>query len=72
MKNTRYSFSPSQLERSSEIIGNISVAWFASGVIAPLIVPPETFSNFLFSFGVSLVMSIMFFIWSISVAKEAK
>ena len=61
-----------QLSRASEIIGNISVAWFSGGVIAPLIVRPLNIIEFLIFFVVSLIMSGSFFILSLKIIEKNK
>lgn len=65
-------FSAGQFERTSEISGNIAVAWFSAGVISPVIVRPQNISEFLLSFGVSLFMAGWFLKLSLDLAKEAE
>lgn len=59
-----------QIDRGSEIFGNLSVAWFSVGVIAPLFTQPQQAVILGFSFGVSLVMSGLSFVLSLQLAKE--
>lgn len=61
-----------QLSRASEIIGNVSVAWFSGGIITPLIARSMNFIEFLFYFIVSLFMSGVFFIVSLEIIKKPK
>lgn len=60
----------SQVNRASEIFGNLSVAWFSVGVIAPLFTQPQQAVILGFSSGVSLVMSGLSFALSLQLAKE--
>ena len=59
-----------QSNRASEIIGNISVAWFSGGIIAPLIINSFSFIEFAYIFLVSLFMSIFFFILSLEIIRK--
>lgn len=59
-----------ELNRASEIIGNISVAWFSGGVITPLIARSFRSIEFIIFFVVSLLMSGMFFIISLEIIKK--
>lgn len=61
-----------QLNRASEIIGNVSVAWFSGGIIMPLIARSMNFIEFLFYFIVSLFMSGVFFIVSLEIIRKPK
>ena len=63
-------FSFRQLNRASEIIGNISVAWFSSGVISTLITRSFNFIEFVYIFLVSLFMSMFFFILSLEIIRK--
>ncbi len=62
----------SQLDRISEIFGNISVVWFSAGIISPIFSPPQIVFDFAYRFLVSLVMSGFFFFWSIRLMKGVK
>lgn len=62
------SFSNGQLRAASEITGNICVAWFAAGIIAPLLSSGFILINFL----ISLIMLTMFFIASLLLVKRIK
>lgn len=63
-------FSFAQLNRASEIIGNISVAWFSGGVIAPIISHSFRLIEFITFFIVSLIMSGIFFNFSLEIIKK--
>ncbi|MFA5770701.1 MAG: hypothetical protein WC894_04380 [Patescibacteria group bacterium] len=63
-------FSFRQLNRASEIIGNISVAWFSGGIITPLITNSLSFIEFVYIFLVSLFMSVFFFILSLEIIRK--
>lgn len=64
--------SAAQMDRTSEILGNISVTWFSAGVISPVFVKPKDVIEFISLFLLSLIMSGLFFVWSLSIAKEIK
>ena len=59
-----------QLERASEILGNISVAWFSAGAISPLFIGSRNIADLLFSLGVSMTLSAIFFAVSLELIKE--
>lgn len=61
-----------QYERASEILGNITVAWFSAGAISPLFVKPAQWLEFIPLFILSLTMAGLFFIWSLSLARRVK
>ena len=61
-----------QLNRSSEIIGNISVAWFSGGIITPLIARSLDIIMFVIFFVVSLILSGSFFIISLKIIEKNK
>jgi len=63
-------FSFRQLNRASEIIGNISVAWFSGGVIAPLITKSFNFIEYAYIFLVSLFVSMFFFFLSLEIIRK--
>ncbi|EKE15299.1 MAG: hypothetical protein ACD_12C00086G0010 [uncultured bacterium] len=65
---TRFSFK--QLNRASEIIGNISVAWFSGGIIAPLIARSFNFIEYIYIFLVSLFVSIFCFFLSLEIIRK--
>lgn len=65
-------FSFAQLNRASEIIGNISVAWFSGGVITPLIVRSLNIIMFFIYFVLSLTMSVSFFVLSLKMIEKSK
>ena len=62
----------SQLERTSEIMGNITVTWFSAGVITPLFIRPKNFIEFIFLFALSLLMAGLFFLGSLHLVRRIK
>jgi hypothetical protein len=63
--------SPAQLKAASEMTGNIAVAWFAAGVISPIIAPPRLID--LLSRGrISLTTAITFAAISIYLVRDVK
>ncbi|OGC15986.1 hypothetical protein A3J90_05925 [candidate division WOR-1 bacterium RIFOXYC2_FULL_37_10] len=63
-------FSNKQLDRISEIAGNIAVAWFSAGVISPLFIHSQSLLNFIFTFGMSIIMAISSFTVSLVLLEE--
>ena len=63
--------SDEQLNRASEILGNIAVAWFSAGVISPLFVRTQNIDLY-FAFAISIILSILFFVISLDLIKEVK
>lgn len=61
-----------QLERISEISGNIAVAWFTAGVISPLIVHPQNLLASLITSAISLALAGIFFFISLDFAEEVR
>jgi len=61
-----------QLKRTSEVLGNIAVAWFSAGVISPLFARPKNIIQFIFTFGISLVMAGIFFVLALELVKGVK
>lgn len=61
-----------QLERASEVAGNIATAWFSAGVISPLFTHPRSSWDIVFRLTVSLIMASGFFLISLKLAKEIK
>jgi hypothetical protein len=61
-------FSRGQLKTAAEVFGNISVTWFAAGIVAPLFSHSFIWINFL----VSLIAAIIFFIIALSFVKNIK
>lgn len=59
-----------QQNRASEIIGNISVAWFSAGVIAPLFTRNLNSIEYTTFFIVSLAMSGSFFVISLNIIEN--
>lgn len=64
--------SKGQLNRTSEILGNISVAWFSAGAITPLFVTSLTTVDFTVRFSLSLLWFSVFFVLSLKVANGVK
>lgn len=62
-------FSGKQQERLSEILGNISVAWFTAGVISPLFLTPLTVADLINRFIIPIAVSFIFVILSLKVNK---
>lgn len=61
-----------QLNRMSEIFGNMAVAWLSAGVISPLFIPPQTVFALIFTLGVSLILAFVFFGSSLYLMKGIK
>jgi len=61
-----------QLNRASEILGNIAVAWFSAGAISPLLAAPRNLWNFVFTFGTSILMAVLFTVFSLTLVKGVK
>lgn len=53
--------SAKQFGRASEISGNISVAWFSAGAISPFLSRPNTLTELIITFSISLLMAGFFF-----------
>ncbi len=71
MKNV-LKLSQPQLDRISEIFGNIAVVWFSAGIISPVFSPPQVMFDFAYRFLVSLGMSGFFFVWSVRLMRGVK
>ena len=67
-----FKFTDSQLNRASEVAGNIAVAWFSAGAISPLLSKPGSFIDFLFTFAIALSMAGFFFTVSLQLTKGVK
>jgi len=65
-------FSVGQLDRASEIAGNIAVAWFSAGAISPILALPRNVRDFTFTFGMSMAMAVLFIVFSLALAKGGK
>lgn len=59
-----------QLDRISEIFGNITVAWFSIGFIAPLFIKPVILFDLVISIVLSLLMSLLFLYLSLTTIKR--
>lgn len=70
MVRTKFKLSKGQLERSSEISGNIAVAWFSAGVIAPLFLRSQNTIDFIVGLVLSLIMATVFFLISLMLVKD--
>lgn len=62
--------SKGQIERASEIFGNVSVAWFSAGAISPLFSDPQNLIDTLLRFMVAISFAGFFFIFSLKLAKK--
>ncbi|MBI5122663.1 hypothetical protein HZA75_02270 [Candidatus Roizmanbacteria bacterium] len=61
-----------QLERTSEILGNVSVTWFSAGVITPLFIRPKNIIEFFTLLSVGLLMASLFYFGSIHLIRRVK
>lgn len=61
-----------QLDRTSEILGNVSVAWFTVGVISPVFIKPKSIIDLVFFIFLGIVVGGFFFLISILLAGEIK
>lgn len=68
---TKLKLSLPQLDRVSEIFGNIAVVWFSAGIISPIFSPVQSTFDFAYRFLVSLVMSLVFIYLSLRAIKGA-
>jgi hypothetical protein len=68
----RKKLSIGQLKRISEILGNISVAWFSAGVIAPLFARSKNWREVMLTIFLSLSMATSFFVWSLFLEGRTK
>lgn len=56
-----YKLTSDQWKLGSEIIGNMSVAWFGTGVVAPLFVTNANPLRLVYTIFAGLLMSVVFF-----------
>ena len=56
----------------SEISGNVAVAWFAAGVVAPILVKQENFTGFALKGLISLSLATVFAFGSVYLARKIK
>ncbi|KKP47667.1 MAG: hypothetical protein UR39_C0003G0069 [Candidatus Woesebacteria bacterium GW2011_GWA1_33_30] len=63
-------FSNGQLKQTAEILGNLSIAWFTAGIIAPLFISTDFDSKFIGSVLVTFSISGIFALFSISLVKD--
>lgn len=63
-------FSNAQLKQTAEILGNLSIAWFTAGIIAPLFVTTGFDSKFVGSILATVSISGIFALFSISLVKD--
>lgn len=68
----RVNLNKSQLERTSEIMGNITVAWFSAGVITPLFVRPKNIIDFITLLSVGLLMAGLFYFGLIHLIRRVR
>ena len=59
-----------QYQSASQTVGNISVAWFTVWIIAPILGRPNDIVNFVFIIVFGIIMSGLFFVISLNLAKE--
>jgi len=59
-----------QQNRASEILGNLSVAWFSGGIITPLIIQSISLIEYFIFFVLSLLISGSLFIFSLEIIKK--
>lgn len=58
-----------QRQALSQIIGNISAAWFSAGIISPIFIKIESLSKLLFSVITTIIMAIAFAAGSVILVK---
>ena len=58
-----------QQERLSEILGNVAVAWFTTGLISQLLIPPLNLYDLSNRFLVPVCLSLFFGILSLKLAR---
>lgn len=63
-------FTKGQLNRLSEVLGNVSVAWFSVGIIAPAVNKPRDLVDFFLMSGVSLSIGTVILLGSLALAKK--
>lgn len=61
-----------QLDRSSEILGNLAVAWFSAGIASPLFNQSKNLAEIILFIALGITMSLFFFWASLSLAKQVK
>lgn len=66
----RKKFTKAKLNRLSEILGNVSVAYLSVGFVGPLINKPQNLVDFLFTFVISLIMAFIVLTGSLFLATE--
>lgn len=64
--------STGQRKVSAEIVGNISVAWFSFGVIAPFFSKPENLFRFIIPFVIGLSTAVIFALFALYLVKGVK
>ena len=72
MSTSKPRFTFSQLNRISEIFGNITVAWFTAGVIAPFFTKLDSDIDLIANVLISLILSGLFAYLSIEFVKKVK
>lgn len=65
-----FNWTSQQRKIVSEFFSNVAVAWFAAGVIAPVIVRPASFIDLMITLGWGLAATIVFLKLSIEYIKE--
>lgn len=61
-----------QLERASEVLENVAVAWFTAVVISPFFIKPKNWLEVISFFVLGLIMAGLFFVWSLILAGRIK
>lgn len=64
--------STGQLNRISEILGNLAVAWFSGGIISPLLSKSQDFIEIIKLVLFGLLMAVIFSIVSTALVKNIK
>lgn len=64
--------SAGQSKAGSEMLGNISVAWFTASVIAPFFLPRAGLEEIIWKILLGLVLSVIFAIMSLVIVKDVK
>lgn len=72
MSVTKSKITLSQLNRVSEITGNIAVAWFAAGTIAPIFTKPPLLKDLIINVLLSVALSGLFVYISLELIKKRR
>lgn len=63
---------PDQRKQIAEIFGNISVAWFSGGIIAPFFFRNQTIQEFAINFIIGLFIGLFFVSMSLQYLKKKR